>query len=309
MATIAGAKTHRRGLSLRGREALDAYIGLLPFILGFILFTAGPVLYSLYLSFTEYDVISPPRWTGFANYITLFRDDPLAGTAMSVTSRYTIVAVPAGLVIGYILALILNRQNVKGMSFWRTAFYMPSVVPAMATAYLWGWMLQYDAGLVNQFLRILHLPTPKWWGDPNVVLWSFIIMSLWGAGGGVVLYLSALQGVPTTLYDAAKVDGANAWQRFWYVTVPMTSPVIYFAFLTGMIGSFQTFTVGFVTTNGGPANASLFYVLYLYRNAWEYLKMGYGAAMAWVLFAILVVLTWLSLQISQRLVYYEESEG
>jgi multiple sugar transport system permease protein len=296
-------------LTLQGRQTLDAYIGLTPFLLGFILFTAGPVLYSLYLSFTKYDILSPPRWVGLDNYRSLFSTDSLARAAISVTTRYTLVVVPAGLVVGYVLALILNKANVKGMSFWRTAFYMPSVVPAMATAYLWGWMLQYDVGLVNQILRALHLPAPKWWGDPNVVLWAFIIMALWGAGGGVVLYLAALQGVPTTLYDAAIVDGANAFQRFWNITVPMTSPVIYFAFLTGMIGAFQTFTVGFITTSGGPANASLFYILYLYRNAWEYLKMGYGAAMAWVLFAILVLLTWLSLRVSRGLIYYESEGG
>ena len=140
------------------------------------------------------------------------------------------------------------------------------------------------------------------------MLWAFIIMALWGAGGGVILYLSALQGVPTALYDAAKVDGANALQRFRNVTLPLTSPVIFFTFLTGMIGTFQIFTAGFVTTNGGPGNASLFYLLYLYRNGWDYLKMGYAAAMAWVLFLILVVLTWLSLRISRRLVYYEGGE-
>ena len=184
--------------------------------------------------------------------------------------------------------LLLNLK-VKGLSFWRTAFYMPAVVPAMAVAYVFSWMLQSDVGLLNQSLRAIGLPGPKWFGDPNWVLAAFILMSAWAVGGTLLLYLSALQGVPTELYDASKVDGANAWRRFLNVTLPMTSPVIFFVFLTGMIGTFQVFTVAFVTTNGGPGEASLFYLLYLYRTGWEYLQMGYAAAMAWLLFVILLV--------------------
>jgi multiple sugar transport system permease protein len=307
MASVAGARRRKRRYSLQAREAFDAYIGLLPFLVGFVVFTAGPILYSFYLSFTKYEVLSPPRWIGLENYISMIKTDELFPQSLWITTKYTLVAVPAGVVVGYILALILNRK-VVGLSFWRTAFYIPSVVPTMATAYIWSWLLQSDVGIVNQLLRSIGLPAPAWWGDPTWVLWAFILMGLWGAGGGVVLYLSALQGVPTALYDAAKVDGANAWQRFWTVTAPLTSPVIFFTFLTGMIGSFQIFTAGFVTTNGGPGNASLFYVLYLFRNGWEYLKMGYAAAMAWILFVVLVVLTWLSLRLSGRLVYYETGE-
>ena len=297
----------RRRLGLRGREICAAYVGMTPFILGFIVFTAGPILYSLYLSFTRYPILDPPRWVGLANYVKMFTDDELFGVSLGITLRYTAVVVPAGVVVSYILALILN-QDVRGISVWRTAFYIPSVVPGMATAFLFSWLLQADFGLVNQLLRRVGIAGPNWWGDRQVVIWTFIIMGLWATGGSVVLYLAALQGVPTPLYDSAKVDGANGLQRFWHVTVPMTSPVIFFTMVTGMIGSIQIFTPAFVSTGGGPGNASLFYLLYLFRNGWEYLKMGYASAMAWVLFVILVTLTLVSVRVSRHAVYYE-TEG
>jgi multiple sugar transport system permease protein len=297
----------RRNLSLQARETLDAYIGLLPFLLGFVIFIVGPLVYSFYLSFTRYEILSPPRWSGLENYARMFTKDEVLWQSLRVTLIFTLVAVPTQVVVGYAMALILNLK-VRGLSFWRTAFYMPAVVPAMAVAYVFSWMLQSDVGLVNQFLRSIGLPGPKWFGDPNWVLAAFILMSAWAVGGTLLLYLSALQGVPTELYDAAKVDGANAWRRFLNVTLPMTSPIIFFVFLTGMIGTFQVFTVAFVTTNGGPGNASLFYILYLYRTGWEYLQMGYAAAMAWLLFVILVALTLLSLRLSQSTVFYEGAQ-
>jgi multiple sugar transport system permease protein len=200
--------------------------------------------------------------------------------------------------------LLLN-EKVSGLSVWRTLYFVPSIVPAIASAYLWTWMFNTDFGVINSVLKTFGLPGPKWFGSEEWVLPAFIIMQLWGAGGGLVLYLAALQGVPTTLYEAAKVDGAKGWQQLVHVTLPMTSPVILFTFLTGIIGSFQVFTAGYVVTNGGPNNASLFYVLYLFRNGWRYYEMGYAAALAWVLLLIILVLTVLSLYVSRRLVYYE----
>ncbi len=294
-------------LSLQARETLDAYIGLLPFLLGFVIFTAGPLIYSFYLSFTSYDILTPPRWRGLDNYDRMATGDDTLWQSLRVTVIYTMVAVPVQVVVGYGMALMLNLK-VKGLSFWRTAFYMPAVVPAMAVAYVFSWMLQSDVGLLNQTLRSIGIPGPKWFGDPNWVLAAFILMSAWAVGGTLLLYLAALQGVPTELYDAAKVDGANAWGRFLNVTLPMTSPVIFFVFLTGMIGTFQVFTVAFVTTGGGPGEASLFYLLYLYRTGWEYLNMGYAAAMAWLLFVILLVITLLSLRLSRTTVFYEGAQ-
>jgi multiple sugar transport system permease protein len=288
------------------KEALEGFVCLLPWIIGFLAFTAGPLLYSSYISFTDYPILQEPRWVGLENYRSMVNDD-LFWKSLRVTALYTLVAVPGGVIIGYVMALLLNQQ-ILGLSFWRTAYYVPAVVPAVATAYLWAWMFNPDFGVINGFLIRLGVEPPKWFGSEEWVLPAFIIMSLWGAGGGLVLYLAALQGVPTTLYDAAKVDGANAWHRLRHVTLPMTSPVILFTFLTGLIGSFQVFTAGFLITNGGPNNASLFYVLYLYRVGWRYFKMGYASALGWVLFAIIMVLTLITLRASGRLVYYESSE-
>jgi multiple sugar transport system permease protein len=291
---------------LARREALEGLACLLPWIIGFIAFTAGPLLFSTYISFTDYPILKGPRWVGLENYRTMVSDD-LFWKSLRVTAIYTLMAVPLGVCVGYGMALLLN-QKIAGLSFWRTAYYVPAVVPAVAAAYLWAWMFNPDFGVINGLLVAVGLEPPKWFGSEQWVLPAFIIMNLWAAGGGLVLYLAAMQGVPTSLYDAAKVDGANAWHRLRHVTLPMTSPVILFTFLTGLIGSFQVFTAGFLITNGGPNNASLFYVLYLYRVGWKYFKMGYASALAWVLFAIIMVLTLITLRASGRLVYYESGE-
>lgn len=284
-----------------------AYVGLLPWIFGFLVFTAYPIFASLYYSFTDFPVFGGASWSGLQNYHTMFFLDDLFWKSLRVTFVYSLVAVPSGVIVGYLVALLLN-QKVKGLSIWRTMYFMPSIVPAIAAIYLWVWMYNPDFGIINGFLMQFGLRGPKWFASSEWVLPAFIIMHLWGAGGGLVLYLAALQGVPTTLYEAAKVDGANAWHRLVHVTLPMTSPVILFTFLTGMIASFQIFTAGYISTAGGPNNASLFYVLYLFRNGWEYYKMGYASALAWVLLIIMLFLTLLTLLASRRFVYYEFGE-
>jgi multiple sugar transport system permease protein len=285
------------------RNVIDGYICILPWIIGFLGFTAGPIVFSLWVSFNHYDVLSPPKFAGIDNYINMVNDE-LFWQSLKVTTIYVLGAVPTGVVAGYALALLLN-QKVIGLSVWRTAFYMPAVVPGLAAAYLFAWMFNSDIGLINGALRMIGIQGPQWFGSREWVLPAFMLMHIWAAGGGLILYLAALQGVPTTLYDAAVVDGANAWQKFWNVTLPLTSPVVFFVFLTGMIGSFQVFTAGYIVTGGGPANASLFYVLYLYRSGWQHFEMGYAASLAWVLFLIIMLLTLLSLRASQRMVYYE----
>jgi multiple sugar transport system permease protein len=289
------------------RRAIDGYIAVLPWILGFLIFTAYPIAASAYYSLTDFPILTGPTWVGLENYRALFFDDDLFWKSLGVTAIYSLAAVPSGVIVGYLIALLLN-QNMRGQSVWRTIYFLPTIVPTIASAYLWSWLFNPDYGLINGILVNVGLRSPRWFGSTGWVLPAFLIMYLWGAGGGLVLYLAALQQVPTTLYDAAKVDGANAWQRLTNVTLPMTSPVILFTFLTGIIGTFQIFTAGYVVTNGGPDNASLFYVLYLYRNGWQYYKMGYAAALAWILFVIIFALTLLSLYASRRFVYYEVSE-
>ena len=304
MSSITVAGQERRRMSPQTlRNIIDGYICILPWIIGFLGFTAGPIVFSLWVSFNHYDVLSPPKFAGIDNYINMVNDE-LFWQSLKVTTIYVLGAVPTGVVAGYALALLLN-QKVIGLSVWRTAFYMPAVVPGLAAAYLFAWMFNSDIGLINGALRMIGIQGPQWFGSREWVLPAFMLMHIWAAGGGLILYLAALQGVPTTLYDAAVVDGANAWQKFWNVTLPLTSPVVFFVFLTGMIGSFQVFTAGYIVTGGGPANASLFYVLYLYRSGWQHFEMGYAASLAWVLFLIIMLLTLLSLRVSQRMVYYE----
>ena len=292
---------------LRRQEVLVAYLFVLPWIIGFIVFTAGPILVSFGLSFTHYKIITPATFAGLDNYTAMIRDRNF-WQSLRVTTIYTLGSVPLNVVVGYSLALMLN-QKIKGLSFWRTTFFMPSIVPILAVSYLFAWIFNPNIGLVNGLLRQVGIQGPEWFSSREWVIPTFIIMSLWGVGGGMVLYLAALQGVPTVLYDAAKADGANAWHRFYHVTLPLTSPVIFFNFLMGLIGSFQVFASAFFITSGGPANASLFYVLYLFRNGWEYFRMGYASALAWVLFLIIMAATLATFKLSGRLIYYETLES
>lgn len=284
------------------RQTGAAYLCLLPWLIGLLVFTAYPIAASAYYSLTDYPILKGPHWVGFKNYTDMVHDD-LFWKSLRVTALFTIVAVPSGVLMGYFIALLLN-QRVRGLAVWRTIYFLPSIVPAIATSYLWAWIFNPDFGVFNGVLDKIGFDGPAWFGSERWVLPAFIIMQLWGAGGGLILYLAAFQQVPNILYDAAKIDGANAWHRLIHVTLPMTSPVILFTVLTGMIGTFQIFVGGYVITNGGPNNASLFYVLYLYRQGWSYFNMGYASALGWVLLLITMTLTLLILWASRRLVYY-----
>jgi multiple sugar transport system permease protein len=309
---IAGGATPVPAVRTRGywssprvrRANIYAYLCLLPWILGFLGFTLYPVVASFYFSLTEYPILNGPTFIGLDNYKTMFFGDDLFWQALRVTVVYTLFVVPIGVVVGYSMALLLN-QKVLGLAVWRTVYYLPSIVPAVASAYLWSWMFNPDFGLINGFLIFFGIHGPKWFGSETWVMPAFIIMALWGAGGGLVLYLASLQSVPTALNEAASIDGASSWDRMINITLPMTSPVIVFTLITGIIGTFQIFTAGYIITAGGPDNASLFYVLYLFRNGWQYYKMGYASALAWVLLIIMLVLTLLTLWASRRFTYYE----
>lgn len=290
-------------MSMRLREELEAYLFLLPWIAGFLIFLVGPLAASLYFSVTQYNILLPPQPVGTANFVTLFTDDPLFLKSLRVTAVYTFVSVPLTVVAGYLIALLLN-QKVRGLSVWRTIFYLPAVVSGVAVAVMWLWVFHPDAGIVNSFLWSLGIEGPRWFSDPDWALGTLILTSLWGVGGGMVIYLAGMQGVPTHLYEACELDGAGAWRRFLHVTLPMTTTVIFFNLLMGIIGSWQVFTSAFVITSGGPANSTLFYVLYLYRQGWEYFRMGYASALAWVLFFIILFFTLMVFR-SSGWVYYE----
>jgi multiple sugar transport system permease protein len=292
-------------LSLARRESLWAYAFIAPWTIGFIIFTFGPMLASLYFSFTEYDIVSPPKWIGLTNYINLFHD-PLFWHSMSITFKYAVIALPLGLIISYLIAVLLN-QKIRGINIWRTLYFLPSVIAGVAVALLWGRIFDPKYGILNPFLAHIGIKGPGWLSDPQWAIPALVIMSLWGVGGNVIIYLAGLQGVPTDLYDAAKVDGATAWQRFRHVTLPMTTPVIFYNLILGLIGTFQYFTEVYVLTNGtgNPARSTLFYNLYLYQNAFKYFHMGYASTMAWVLFVIVLVLTLLIFRSSDTWVFYE----
>lgn len=294
----------RRRLSLSRREGIWAYVLISPWIIGFIVFTAGPMIASAVFSLMEYDVINPPRFVGLANWTSMFVQDPLFWHSLKVTLTYAVAALPVGLVFGLALALLLNAK-VPGLTIWRTLFYIPSVVSGVAVSVLWSYIFNGRFGIMNWILSWFSIKGPGWLDSPDWALPALIIMSLWGVGGGMIIYLAGLQSIPTTLYEAATIDGATVWQRFWRITLPLITPVIFYNLITGIIGTFQYFTQAYIMTEGGPANATLFYNLYLYKNTFSYGRFGFGSAMAWFLLFVVLAMTMLILRSSAAWVYYE----
>lgn len=289
------------------REAWEGVLLASPWLVGFFLFTAGPMIASFLLSFTQWNGIAPVqdlRWVGGDNYTRLFLNDPSFVKAVRNTAFYAFFSVPLGMSTALALALLLN-QRVRGMAYFRTIFYLPSVVSGVATAMLWLWLFNPSFGGINWVLHRLGLPEPGWLTDESTAMWVFILMSIWGVGNTMLINLAGLQGVPDHLYEAATLDGAGSIMRFWHVTLPMLSPTLLFNLVMGIIGSFQVFTSAYVMTEGGPNEATLFYVLYLYQKAFEQFQMGYASAMAWILFAIVLSLTLLVFRSSRMWVYYE----
>jgi multiple sugar transport system permease protein len=291
--------------TLAGKRAIVGYIFISPFILGFLLWFLIPAVIAIWLTFTDWNLIRAPRFVGVDNITKLFNDS-LFWQSLKVTSIYTLVSVPLALFFGFCLALLMNTK-VRGIAVFRTVYYLPSIVPAVASAVLWAWILNTEFGLLNVFLRYLGLPKVRWLQDPEWALTALIMMSLWGLGSTMIIYLAGLQGIPEVFYEAAKIDGAGRWAQLRHVTIPLMSPVIFFNLIIGIIGSFQVFTAGFLLTDGGPQNATLFYVLYLYRNGFQYLNMGYAAALAWVLFLIIMALTLIVFKSTAGMVHYEDA--
>jgi multiple sugar transport system permease protein len=285
------------------RRNLTGYAFIAPWLIGFLVFTALPFFSSVYFSFTRYDIVSPPTWVGMANYQALFQNDPLFWKSLGITLKYAVVAVPIGIVAGVALALLLNIE-VKGIAVYRTIFYLPSIVPSVATTVVFAWILNPQVGLVNLILRNFGIVGPNWLADVKTAFWSLIGMGLWGVGGSMVIYLAGLKDIPLYLYEAAVIDGAGAFQRMRRITLPMLSPVIFFNLVMGTIGAFQYFTQAYIMTNGGPEESTKFYALYLYQRAWNYLDMGYASAMAWVLFLIVVGLTAVIFRTQKKWVHY-----
>lgn len=242
------AKPPRRffQMSMRRREAIFGYLFLTPWIIGFVVFLLGPMVASLYLSLTQYKMIHAPVWIGLANYQRMFTDD-LVLRSLKVTLTYTAFSVPLGMIAAMAVAVLLN-QRIYASGIFRTIFYLPSVISGVAVALVFSWIFNFRFGILNFFLSLFRIKGPNWLGDPKYALGAFVIMSLWGIGGMVVIYLAGLQGVPVSLHEAATIDGANAWTRFWKITIPLITPVILFTMVTGVIGTFQTFTQAYIMT-------------------------------------------------------------
>jgi multiple sugar transport system permease protein len=310
-AQVEVAAPARRGASpLRRRHIILGYLYLTPWLIGYLVFTAGPVVASLVLSFTSYNVISPPRFVGLDNYVEAFTKDQQFWPSLARTFQYAVVSVPVGVAGSLVVALLLN-VNVRGTSFFRTLFFMPSLVPVVASTVLWVWLLQPDFGLLNSLIwRLTGVQGPRWFQAPEWAMWGLISLALWTSIGGtrMVIFLAGLQGVPGELYDAASIDGAGAWRRFQHVTLPMITPIVFFNMVLGIIAALQVFTSAFIATGGGPAYATWFYALHIYKAAFSYFSMGYGSALAWLFLLVILLLTWLQFKASKRWVYYASDD-
>ena len=292
------------------RELFAGLAFISPWIIGFLIFTAGPMVISLGLSLTDYDVLNPPEFVGFENYQRLFTD-PRLGLSLANSFIYALLHVPSVIIVALGLALLLNRVG-RAAGFFRTIFYLPSVTPAVAVATLWLWILNPRIGLVNQGLALLGMQGPGWTTDPVWIKPGIALMSLWAVGSTVILYLAALKNVPNELYEAARIHGANSWQQLLRITIPLISPTIFFTLIVNTIGALQIFTEVYTMffgnmSSGAASSAGLFYNIYLFRQAFEFLRMGYASAMAWLLFFIILILTFIQLRVSKRWVYYEGS--
>jgi multiple sugar transport system permease protein len=279
------------------------YFFISPCIFGLLAFNFGPMLFSLFMGFTQWDIVRPAEFTGIQNYTAILRD-PLIGLSLRVTIYYALLSVPLITVISFLVAVLLNTGT-RGISVFRTIFYIPSIVPVVASSAIWMYIFDPMFGLLNSIIRALGLPPQSFIYSREGVIPGLALMAVWGAGNTVVIYLAGLQGISRQLYEAADLDGANAFQRFFHITVPLMTPIIFFNMIMAMIGAMQTFTQAYIMTGGGPNNASLFYSLLLYRTAFSLQRMGYASAMSWILFIIIAALTFAVFRSSDRWVFYE----
>ncbi|HUJ09329.1 MAG TPA: sugar ABC transporter permease [Verrucomicrobiae bacterium] len=299
-------------------ERRNLWLGLAfasPWIIGFLVFTLYPVLASVYYSFCDYDVLSKPLWVGTLNYRDMVTDS-VFWQSLYNTLYYTALSLPLCLIVALLVAVLLN-QSVKGRSAFRTIYFLPSLIPVVASCMVWLWILNGNLGLLNIALSWFHIKGPQWLADEKWTKSSLILMAVWASGNTMVIYLAALQDVPRSLYESAEIDGANAWVKFRHITIPMISPVIYFNLIMGIIASLQTFAQAYIMFSGGalggggvafraggPNRSALLYALYLYQCAFDFHQMGYACAMAWTLFLVILFLTWVATRSTRRLIYY-----
>ncbi len=290
-------------------QAIEGYLCIAPWLIGFVCFVAGPMMAALIISFTDWSMLSAPEWVGLGNYAKLF-EDPLFYNVLFNTAFISFISVPLQLGLALLMAIGLN-EKLKGLAFFRTIFFLPSQMPVVASALLWLWVFNPEFGLINAGLNTLNLPVFRWLFDPDLAKPSIVLITLWGGiGTPLIIFLAGLQGIPESLHEAAAIDGAGALARFRHVTLPMLSPIIFFNLIIGVVASFQAyFTLVFVTTGGGPGNATLIFILYIYFKAFRDFAMGYAAALAWLLFMIVVALTAINFGLARFWVHYEGGDA
>jgi multiple sugar transport system permease protein len=297
-------KVTRRSSGIERMERRWGICLALPAMLGFFLFTIGPMIASFWFSLTDWSIGGNFNFIGVENYKHMLLEDELFAKSLFVTTYYSLGSVPIVIILAFMVALLLN-QKVKGLAIFRTIFYLPVLVPSIANTMLWLWMFNPDFGLLNTVLKGLGFPGSQWIYAEGTVIPSLILMSSWGIGNAVIIFLAGLQGVPSHLYEAVEVDGGGTFHKLWNVTLPAMTPTIFFNLVMSIIGTFQTFNEAYIMTQGGPNNSSLFYIFYLYRTAFTETNMGYACALAWVLFLIIMLLTLLVFKSSRSWVYYE----
>ena len=287
---------------------LEPYLFISPFMIGLIVFLIGPTIASLVLSFTRFEFIGSPEFIGFDNYAEMLFEDHKVGISLGNTVYYMAGHIPLGMAMAFFVALMLN-QKVWGQALFRTMFYLPSVTASVATAVVWSWVFNSRFGLLNNFLGLFGIEGPQWLASTRFAMPSLILISLWGMGSTIIIFLAALQGVPQSLYESASIDGAGRLRRLRHITIPMMTPAIFFVLIVQIVGSFQVFTNAFIITAGGPGNSTLFYVLHLYNKAFVALRLGYASALAWLLFIIVLFFTITQVVVARRWVYYEGEMG
>lgn len=285
------------------REAWEGRLFITPWLIGFIVFVAGPMVASLYYSFTEYNVLNPPTWVGLKNYDALFTRDRLFLTSLGNTAYFVFFSVPFNLTIAFGVALLLQIK-IRGINIFRTLYYLPVLTPAVASALTWSLIFSAD-GVLNSLLRLIGLNPVNWLFSPDITKLVFVAMGFWTTGTTTIIFLAGLQNIPQELYDAASIDGAGRFRRFRYVTIPMMTPYLFFNLVLGIISSFQIFVPAYIITNGGPINSTLFYVLHMYNKGFRNLQLGYASAMAWILFVIIISFTYIQFRLARRWVFYE----
>lgn len=305
-------RKERQNLPMRQREAIEGYLYIAPWLIGFTVFTAFPILFSLYLSFTSFNVVSwPPPWRGVDNYVEAFFSDRLFWPSLWRTVHFALYVVPLGM-LGSLGAALLLNQGYKGTTIFRTLYYLPTITPVIASALLWIWIFQPSIGVMNYMLTQIGVKdVPGWLQSTTWAIPSVAIIGLWGTVGGsrMIVFLAGLQGVPRELYEASEIDGANAWQRFMNVTLPLISPTMFFNLIISIIGALSVFSIAYIATGGGPAYATYFYVYYLFNNAFQFSRMGYASALAWIFLVVVLALTVLQMTLSKRWVFYAGGES